>query len=78
VWRTQILRHAVCPMLIMFMLYDDAGFKPTGGWESIHRFNTSCHIEVKNTSFLRVVFKCPSLFPYVHPRVTAKGHIPHT
>jgi hypothetical protein len=68
-------------MLIMFMLYDDAGFRPTGGWESIHRFNTSCHIEVKNTSFLRVVFKCPSLSlspPHVHPGVTGKGHKPHT
>jgi hypothetical protein len=54
---TQILRHAVCPMLIMFMLYDDdAGFRPTGGWESIRRFNTSCHIEVENTSFFKGCF----------------------
>lgn len=72
--------HAVCPVLIMFTLYDDAGFRPTGGWESIHRFNTSCHIEVKNTSFLRVVFKCPSLslsLPRVRPGVTGKGHKQH-
>jgi len=60
-------------MLIMFMLYDDAGFRPTGGWESIHRFNTSCHIEVKNTSFLRVVFKCPSLSPMFVLELQEKG-----
>jgi hypothetical protein len=60
---TWILSHSVGSMIIMFVLYDDAVFKPTGGWEPSHQFNTSRHIEVKNTSFLRVVFKCRSLPP---------------
>lgn len=60
--RTHILSHSVGPTIV-FMLYDDAVFKPTGGWKPSHQFNTSRHIKVKNTSFLRVVFKCRSLPP---------------
>jgi hypothetical protein len=59
------------------MLYYGAGFKPTGGWQSIHRCITSYHVEVKNTSFLRVVFKCPSLFPVFVLELQQKG-IYHT
>jgi hypothetical protein len=50
------MSHPVYPMIIMFKLCDATGFKPTGGWDPRHQFNTSLHIEVKKYKLFKGCF----------------------